>query len=140
MSVFILSLTKPDAMNVKDRAPARRMGALGALLFGVILICAAGVQSACAEETFKLSLKDHKFTPSELTVPANERFLIEVENLDPTPAEFESTDLKIEKFVVGGGKITVRARALKPGTYKFFDEYNPDVATGTVVAVEKPKQ
>jgi hypothetical protein len=140
MSVFILSLTKPDAMNVKDRAPARRMGALGSLLFGVILICAAGVQSACAEETFKLSLKDHKFTPSELTVPANERFLIEVENLDPTPAEFESTDLKIEKFVVGGGKITVRARALKPGTYKFFDEYNPDVATGTVVAVEKPKQ
>lgn len=137
MPVSTLSLTKAGLMNVKDRAPARR---IGALLFGVILICAAGMQSACAEETFKLSLKDHKFTPNALTVPANERFLIEVENLDPTPAEFESTDLKVEKFVVGGGKITVRARALKPGTYKFFDEYNPDVATGTVIAVEKPKQ
>lgn len=137
MPVSALSLTKAGLMNVKDRAPARR---IGALLFGVILICAAGMQSACAEETFKLSLKDHKFTPNALTVPANERFLIEVENLDPTPAEFESTDLKVEKFVVGGGKITVRARALKPGTYKFFDEYNPDVATGTVIAVEKPKQ
>lgn len=137
MPVSTLSLTKAGLMNVKDRAPARRAGAL---LFGVILICAAGMQSACAEETFKLSLKDHKFTPNALTVPANERFLIEVENLDPTPAEFESTDLKVEKFVVGGGKITVRARALKPGTYKFFDEYNPDVATGTVIAVEKPKQ
>jgi heme/copper-type cytochrome/quinol oxidase subunit 2 len=122
-------------MNVKDRW-ARR--GLGAFLFGAILICA--VQPASAEETYKLSLKDHKFTPNELTVPANERFLIEVENLDATPAEFESTDLKVEKFVVGGGKITVRARALKPGTYKFYDEYNPE-ATGTVVAVEaKPKQ
>ena len=137
MPVSTPSLTKAGLMNVKDRAPARR---IGALLFGVILICAAGMQSACAEETFKLSIKDHKFTPNALTVPANERFLIEVENLDPTPAEFESTDLKVEKFVVGGGKITVRARALKPGTYKFFDEYNPDVATGTVIAVEKPKQ
>ena len=101
MSVFTPSLTKAGVMNVKDYASARR---IGALLFGVILIFAAGRQSACAEETFKLSLKDHKFTPSELTVPANERFLIEVENLDPTPAEFESTDLKVEKFVVGGGK------------------------------------
>ncbi len=138
MSVFTASLTKPGAMNVKDRAAVRR---IGGPLFGVILISAAMTQFACAEETFKLSLKDHRFTPGELTVPANERFLIEVENLDPTPAEFESTDLKAEKFVVGGGKITVRARALKPGTYKFFDEYNPDVATGTVIAVEaKPKQ
>lgn len=140
MFVFTASLTKPGMMNVKDHAQARRNGALRAALFGVVLIC-AGMQSARAEETFKLSLKDHKFTPSELTVPANERFVIEVENLDATPAEFESTDLKVEKFVVGGGKITVRARALKPGTYKFFDEYNPDVATGTVIAVEgKPKQ
>ncbi len=97
--------------------------------------------AANAEEAYKLTLKDHKFTPTELMVPASERFLIEVENLDATPAEFESTDLKIEKIVAGDGKITVRARALKPGTYKFFDEYNPDTAAGTVVAVEsKPKK
>lgn len=137
MSVFTLSLTKAGLMNVKDRASVRRAGAL---LFGFVLICAAAMQPADAEETFKLSLKGHKFTPNELTVPANERFLIEVENLDPTPAEFESADLKVEKFVTGGGKITVRSRALKPGTYKFFDEYNPHAATGTVIAVEKPKQ
>jgi hypothetical protein len=136
MSVFNPTgqrLTKPAPMNVKVRPRLQRATIA---LFGAVLICAAAGGGAAAEETFKLTLKDHKFTPAELTVPANERFLIEVENLDATPAEFESTDLKVEKFVVGGGKITVRARALKPGTYTFFDEYNPD-ATGKVIAVEK---
>jgi hypothetical protein len=124
-------------MNVKDRAAVR---CLGMLLFGAILICGA-ISPARAEETYKLSLKDHKFTPTELTVPANERFLIEVENLDPTPAEFESFDLKVEKFVVGGGKVIVRMRALKPGTYKFLDDYHPDTAQGTLIVVEgKPKE
>jgi hypothetical protein len=129
VSDMIASLTKPLTTNVK--LP---------ILFGAILICAT-MSSARAEETYKLMLKDHRFTPSELNVRANERFTVEVENLDSTPAEFESGDLRIEKFVVGGGKITVKVRALKPGTYKFFDEYNPDTSGGTIVAVEaKPKE
>jgi Cupredoxin-like domain len=127
---------KAGTINVKKQIKASRCAAL---LFGAILIYAAG-SSASAEEIYKISIKDHKFTPAELTVPANERFLIEVENLDPTPAEFESFDLKVEKFVVGGGKITLRMRALKAGTYKFFDDYNPDLAQGKLIAVEgKPK-
>jgi hypothetical protein len=126
MSDKIIKLTKPLTTNVKLR-----------FLFGAILICAT-TASARAEETYKLTLKDHRFTPNELSVPANERFVIEVENLDATPAEFESGDLRVEKFVVGGGKIVVRMRALKPGSYKFFDEYNPDTATGTLI-VTAPK-
>ena len=126
MSDRIAKVTKPPSTNVK--LP---------ILFGAVLICIASV-SAYAEETYKLTLKDHRFTPNELTVPANERFVIEVENLDATPAEFESSDLRVEKFVVGGGKIVVRMRALKPGSYKFFDEYNPDTATGTLI-VAAPK-
>lgn len=107
------------------------------MLFGAILICASAA-AARADETYKLTLKDHRFTPNELTVPADARFNLEVENLDTTPAEFESSDLRVEKFVVGGGKIVVRVRALKPGSYKFFDEYNPDTATGTLT-VTAPK-
>lgn len=106
-------------------------------LFGAILICASAI-AARADETYRLTLKDHRFTPNELTVPADARFNLEVENLDTTPAEFESSDLRVEKFVVGGGKIVVRMRALKPGSYKFFDEYNPDTATGTLI-VTAPK-
>jgi hypothetical protein len=87
-------------------------------------------------DVFALTLKDHQFAPAELHVPANERFRIEVENLDPTSAEFESADLRVEKIVVGGGKITVFAGPLKPGTYKFFDDYHPDVAKGVIIAGE----
>jgi heme/copper-type cytochrome/quinol oxidase subunit 2 len=84
-----------------------------------------------------LTLKDHRFNPAEVTVPAGERFRIEVTNQDDTPSEFESGDLRVEKIVVPGGKIGVMAGPLKPGNYKFFDDYHPDSATGTVIAVEK---
>jgi hypothetical protein len=93
--------------------------------------------AAGAAEPVQLTLKDHHFAPAAVSVPANERFRIEVINSDTTPAEFESADLRAEKIIVPGGKITVMAGPLKPGTYTFFDDYHPDTATGTVTAVEK---
>lgn len=103
------------------------------------LACMAGVASwpARAADPVTLRLKDHQFTPRDITVPAGERLRIAVENADDTPAEFESSDLRVEKIVTAGGHITVFIGPLKPGTYKFFDDYHPDVATGTVTAVEK---
>jgi len=105
---------------------------VGAVLFGGWL---AG--SAWAAEPVQLVLKDNRFSPGQVQVRAGERFRIEVQNLDATPAEFESSDLKVEKIVAPGGKITVMAGPLKPGTYSFFDDYHPDSAKGTIVAVEK---
>ena len=87
---------------------------------------------AAAAEPVSLTLKEHRFTPAEIKVPAGERFRIDVTNGDDTPAEFESSDLRVEKIVVPGGHIGVMAGPLKPGTYKFFDDYHPDTATGTV--------
>ncbi len=98
---------------------------------------AAASQPATAQDVFKLTLKDHSFAPDVLQVPANTRFRIEVENRDQTPAEFESSQLKVEKIVVGGGKITVYAGPLKPGTYPFFDDYRPDQAKGVITAVQQ---
>jgi heme/copper-type cytochrome/quinol oxidase subunit 2 len=103
------------------------LAALGAML--------AGGAVALAADAVTLTLKDHHFAPSELSVPAGVRFRIEVENQDATPAEFESSDLRVEKIVVPGGKIVVMVGPLKPGTYKFFDDYHPDTATGTMTAV-----
>jgi heme/copper-type cytochrome/quinol oxidase subunit 2 len=93
-----------------------------------------------AADPIVLTIKDHQFTPSEVSVPAGERLRIEVENQDPTPAEFESSDLRVEKIVVPGGRIIVMAGPLKPGTYKFFDDYHPDTAKGTMTAVERKVQ
>jgi hypothetical protein len=96
--------------------------------------------TAMAAEVVTLSIKDHRFVPSEVSVPAGERFRIEVENQDSTPAEFESADLRVEKIVVPGGKIAVMAGPLKPGIYKFFDDYHPDTAKGTMTAVARKAQ
>lgn len=90
-----------------------------------------------AAETVTLTIKDHRFTPDQVTVLAGERFRIEISNQDATPSEFESGELRVEKIVVAGGKISVMAGPLQPGTYKFFDDYHPDTAIGTVTAVEK---
>ncbi len=105
----------------------------GALLLACV---AAAPVSARAAGPVSLVLKDHQFTPNHLEVPSGQRFRIEVSNQDATPAEFESFDLKFEKIVVPGGKVTVSAGPLHPGTYKFFDDYHPDAATGTITAVE----
>ena len=109
-------------------------------LLAAALLCIGLASPARAMDVFALTLKDHTFTPTELTVPANERFRIELENKDAIPAEFESSDLRVEKIVVGGGKISVLAVPLKPGVYKFFDDYHPDTAKGTITAVARNPQ
>ena len=130
-----LALSNTMTRNGKTRLPVRLN--LSASLLAGTLLGVGPLPSAHAIEVFTVTLKDHQFAPTELQVLANERFSIEVENLDPTPAEFESTELHIEKIVVGGGKITVSAGPLKPGTYVFFDDYHPDTTKGTITATER---
>jgi hypothetical protein len=126
------------SLRVGNR-PARPAlsGLAQGLLLALLPICALlpAAGAAVAAETVMLTIKDHRFEPSEVSVPAGERFRIEVQNQDSTPAEFESSDLRIEKIVVPGGKIAVMAGPLKPGIYKFFDDYHPDTAKGTMTAV-----
>ncbi len=104
-----------------------------------LTILAAWSQPVRAQAPVSLVLKDHHFIPAELTVPAGVRFHIQVLNQDDTPAEFESNDLRVEKIAAPGISITVIAGPLKPGIYKFFDDYHPDLATGTLTAVA-PKE
>ena len=80
-----------------------------------------------------MTLKDHKFSPAEPTAPAGKPIVLEVVNQDPTPAEFESKALRVEKFVVGGGTVTVNLRPLKPGRYRFFDDYHEATTEGFLV-------
>jgi hypothetical protein len=123
----------------KGRAGVRLRPRHGAAL-AVMALWAVLATPAAAADPVVLTIKDHRFTPAAVTVPAGERFRIEVINQDPTPAEFESSDLRVEKIVVPGGRIAVSAGPLKPGTYKFFDDYHPDQANGTITAVERKAQ
>jgi hypothetical protein len=107
---------------------------LGGLAVLAILL---GALPAMADQPVAIVLKNHRFTPSSITVPAGTRFRIEVTNMDSTVAELESYDMHFEKIMVGNGaKVHVFAGPLHLGvTYKFFDDYHPDVARGTITAV-----
>jgi len=85
------------------------------------------------EKEFLLQIKDHKFEPSTLEVPANQGFKLIVENTDKTLEEFESTDLKKEKLVGGGKKITIAIQPLKAGEYKFFGDFHQKTAQGKLI-------
>jgi plastocyanin len=95
-----------------------------------------GISTAHAadDETFTLSIKNHKFEPAELSVPSGKRIKLIVKNEDPTPEEFESKDLKREKVIGGGKQATIVVGPLKPGSYKFFGEYNESTAKGQLIA------
>ena len=85
-------------------------------------------------QSFTVTIKNHKFSPSELKVPAGKRITVTVVNDDPTPEEFESHELNREKIVTGKGTITVSIGPLKPGRYPFFGEFHMDTAQGALTA------
>lgn len=89
---------------------------------------------ARAENAFTLAIKDHRFEPSELKVPANQAVTLTVKNLDATPEEFESKTLRVEKVIPGNSEATFTLRPLKPGRYKFEGEFHDDTAKGEVIA------
>lgn len=86
-----------------------------------------------ADPEFALAIKNHRFEPSELRVPAGTRVKLVVHNQDSTPEEFESHTLKREKVIPGGAKATLLIGPLKPGRYPFVGEFNEATAKGVVI-------
>lgn len=101
------------------------------LLAAALMVLAGAAAAADAEYT--LVIKDHKFEPAELTVPAGTPFKLIVKNEDATPEEFESHDLKLEKIIKGKASASFNIRAKKAGTYKFFGEFNEKTAQGKLI-------
>lgn len=102
------------------------------------LAALAFAASAAAAETpeFTLTIKDHKFEPAALTIPAGKKVKLKVVNADTTPEEFESHELNREKVIPGGATASIFVGPLKPGEYPFFGEFNPATAQGKLVVVE----
>ena len=103
-----------------------------ALMLGALLLGAGAAQAADYE--VKLAIRDHKFDPAELTVPAGTKIKLLIENQDATPEEFESNELNREKVVVGKGTITVILGPLDAGRYPFFGDFHQETAQGVVIA------
>jgi plastocyanin len=92
---------------------------------------------AMAEPEVLLVIKNHRFEPAEVRVPAGQRVKLTVHNQDATPEEFESHKLNREKVIAPGAKVVIFIGPLKPGKYEFVGEYNEATAKGVVVA-EQP--
>lgn len=84
--------------------------------------------------TFVLVMKDGRLLPETLQVPAHQKFRLEVRNEGQSAAEFESLELRKESVLAPGVTRTLVFAPLKPGSYKFFDEFHPTTAQGLIVA------
>jgi plastocyanin domain-containing protein len=105
---------------------------IAGLLVGLVVV-AGPAWAADPRPEIALTIEKDQFQPSEIKVKANTPFTLVVTNKNPKAAEFESKDLRVEKVVPAGKTINVLIRALKPGTYAFFDDFNK-AATGRIVA------
>ncbi|WP_293553025.1 cupredoxin domain-containing protein [Parvibaculum sp.] len=104
---------------------------------GVAAFLAFGVAGALAADdetpTFEITIKDNKFDPATLEVPAHKDIKLIVKNLDETAEEFESHDFSAEKIIAGGGQGVFFLEPMEPGSYKFFGEFHEDTAQGVLV-------
>lgn len=92
------------------------------------------VPAVFAAEDYELVIKDHRFIPETLEIPAGQKVKIVIDNQDATPEEFESYELNREKIIQGNGKGIIFVGPLKAGTYPFFGEFNMDTAKGQIIA------
>jgi len=104
------------------------------VLVAFVLALSSSLGARAAEPEALLVIKNHKFEPAELKVPAGRRVKLVVHNQDSSPEEFESHSMNREKVIPGGAKATIFIGTLKPGRYDFYGEYNEATAKGAVVA------
>jgi len=117
---------------MKGWARASLLGLAGGLL--VTLVPLSGAHAD--DPVVRLGVRDHRFEPSELEVPAGVKFKLIVHNYDPSPEEFESVELRREKVVPGNDEVVVYIGPLKAGTYPFFGDFHQDTAQGRMTAKE----
>ena len=107
---------------------------LGTAFLAAALLMPVLSLARAEDPAIPITIRNHRFDPAEVPVPAGKKVRLLVKNLDATPEEFESHSLHREKVVPGGGEITVFVGPLDPGSYDFFGDFNPDTAQGHIVA------
>jgi heme/copper-type cytochrome/quinol oxidase subunit 2 len=101
-----------------------------AALCAIAALQAAPSRAQQATE-IRLTYSKGQFQPSEVSAPADKPISFRVKNLDAKAMEFESTSLRVEKVVAAGTEGVINVRALKPGRYEFYDDFN-DKARGAL--------
>lgn len=102
--------------------------AVAAVLFAAVPL------SANEDKPIELTIRNHKFHPARVEVPAGRLFTLRVRNSDGTPEHFDSRDLRIEKVIRGNSVGVMTIRPLAPGEYRFVGENHADTAKGVMIA------
>src|SRR5437763_9619270 len=98
-------------------------------------ICATlPLSAALAQQAteIQISYSGGQFQPAEVRAPKEKPVVFHVKNVDAKAMEFESTSLRVEKVVAAKSQGVVNVRALKPGRYEFYDDFN-DKARGVLI-------
>ncbi|GAB4292189.1 MAG: cupredoxin domain-containing protein [Thiohalomonadaceae bacterium] len=108
-----------------------RVTVIGALALWLVL---GGAPLQAAElPTYEIVARGGLLIPDTLRVPAGQRFKIVVRNDGADAIEFESIELRKEKVLAPGAKSFVVSAPLKPGSYRYFDEFHPDTGQGRII-------
>jgi len=90
--------------------------------------------NACAQETtYTLTIRNHRFEPAEIEIPAGQKISLVLKNLDPSPERFDSIRLRREQAIAGGQEVTIYVGPLRPGRYQFIGHFNPTTARGHII-------
>jgi Cupredoxin-like domain len=103
------------------------------MLFALLSL-SSSVALLAADSEYTIQLREHRFTPSELKVPAGAKIKLIIDNQDSTAEEFDSFALNREKIVFPNSKAIVFVGPLKPGRYEFVGEFNQSSAKGALIA------
>ena len=99
--------------------------------FGAIAMLQVSPLQAQQATEIRLTYSQGQFQPSQVSAPADKPIAFRIKNLDAKAMEFESSSLRVEKVVAAGTEGVVNVRALKPGRYEFYDDFN-DKARGAL--------
>lgn len=97
------------------------------------LLSFATARVEAQEAAYSLSIRDHRFSPAQIEMPANTKVRLVIRNEDASPEEFDSTQLRREKVIPGSSEATLYIGPLPPGTYEFLGEFHPETARGRII-------
>lgn len=100
----------------------------------LLVLALVPVIAFAADPEFNLTIRDHRFEPAELRVPAGKKIKLVIDNQDATPEEFESHELNREKVIPAKSKLSVFIGPLKAGKYPYIGEFNKKTANGVIIA------
>jgi plastocyanin len=98
------------------------------------LLGLVALSAYAADREFPVVIRDHRFEPAEIRVPAGQKIKLVITNRDSTPEEFESQNPKREKVIAPGATARINLGPLAPGKYPFVGEFHEDSARGVIVA------